>query len=194
MIAFEVTGQLTHFLPILVSVIVALFVAQRLGPSIYDSLIKLKKLPYLPPILPSDSLGHRVFVQDFMERDLLYVWDGCTYRYLRHLLNSKKHLNVYPFVKSPESMILLGTVERLELQTILENHLSKDRMIEELKRKPSLAQGLNRPSPTCPIHGQQQRFQVATIPENEVLEITSVGVSTFCVTQHLVSISEEQQR
>ena len=171
------TGQLTHLLPILVAVVVATLVAQRLGPNVYESLISLKKLPFLPPLIQSGSSGHRIFVEDFMERDLLYVWEGCTFRYLRHLLNSKKHLTAYPYVKSPESMILLGTVERIELQTLLENHLSKDRMIEELKKKPSLAQGLNKPSPTCPIHGSQQRFQVATIPENEVLEITTVGVS-----------------
>lgn len=176
-IAFEMTGQLTHLLPVLVAVIAATMVAQRLGPSIYDSIIKLKKLPYLPPIIQSGSAAHRIFVQDFMQRDLLYVWEGCTFRYLRHLLNSKKHLNVYPYVKSADSLILFGTVERIELQNLLENQLSRDRMIEDLKSKPSLAHGLNVASPTCPIHGQQQRFQVATIPENEVLEITTVGVS-----------------
>lgn len=190
------TGQMTHLIPILVATIVATLIAQRLGPSIYDSLIKLKKLPYLPPLIQSGSSGHRIFVENFMEKDLLYVWEGCTYRYLRHLLNTKKHLNVYPYVKSPESMILLGTVERVELQYLLENHLSKDRMIEDLKKKPTLAQGLNKPSPTCPIHGQQpQRFQVATIPENEVLEVTTVGVSfhfksiirMFYITNNLFS-------
>ncbi|XP_054160915.1 chloride channel protein 2-like [Oppia nitens] len=36
-IIFEVTGQMTHLLPVLVAVIVAKLVAQRLGPSIYDN-------------------------------------------------------------------------------------------------------------------------------------------------------------
>jgi chloride channel 2 len=109
-----------------------------------------------------------------MQRDLLYVWEGCTFRYIRHLLNSKESFSVYPYVKSPDSLILFGTVERIELIDLLENQLSRDRMIEDFKNKST--QSLNRPSPTCPVHGSQ-RFQVATIPEDEVLEITSVGVS-----------------
>jgi hypothetical protein len=175
-IAFEMTGQLTHLLPIIVSVIISTLVAQRLGPSIYDSIIQLKKLPYLPSIIQSSSSAHRIFVQDFMQRDLLYVWEGCTFRYLRHLLSSKQRLSIYPYVKSPDSLILFGTVERIELINLLENQLSKDRMIEEFKNKTFSAQNLNKPSPTCPIHGSQ-RFQIATIPEDEILEITSVGVS-----------------
>ncbi|XP_054160906.1 chloride channel protein 2-like [Oppia nitens] len=194
-IIFEVTGQMTHLLPVLVAVIVATLVAQRLGPSIYDSLIKLKKLPYLPPIMSSPLKSHRIFVEDFMVVDMHYIWDGCSYRYLRHLLNSKKHLSVYPFVKSPESMILLGTVERLELESLLDRHLSKDQMIEDLKKTSSKSSLNNnnhnkRPSPTCPIHGSgsggvgggvgvgggpHQRFQVETIPEDQIFEITSVG-------------------
>lgn len=71
-IAFEITGQLTHLLPIIVCVIIANLVAQYLGPSIYDSLIKLKNLPYLPRIIQPSSSAHRIFVQDFMQRDLLY--------------------------------------------------------------------------------------------------------------------------
>ncbi|CAG2115079.1 unnamed protein product, partial [Medioppia subpectinata] len=169
---FATNNSIKFFSAVIIAVITATLVAQRLGPSIYDSLIKLKKLPYLPPIIQSSSSAHRLFVQEFMERDLMYVWEGCSYRYLRHLLNSKKHLNIYPFVKSPETMILLGTVERIELQNLLESHLSKDQMIDDLKKSPPV---MTKPSPTCPIHGQQPRFHVATIPENEVLEITSVG-------------------
>lgn len=69
-IAFEMTGQLTHLLPVIVATIASNLVAQYLGPSIYDSLIKLKKLPYLPAIIQSSSAAHRIFVEDFMRKDL----------------------------------------------------------------------------------------------------------------------------
>lgn len=72
-IAFEMTGQLTHLLPIIIATIASNLVAQYLGPSIYDSLIKLKKLPYLPAIIQSSSAAHRIFVEDFMRKDLFYV-------------------------------------------------------------------------------------------------------------------------
>ena len=62
-IAFEMTGQITHLLPVIVAILAATITARYLGPSIYDSLILLKKLPYLPSILPSSSSGHRIFVE-----------------------------------------------------------------------------------------------------------------------------------
>merc|ERR1719187_2631153 len=47
-IVFEMTGQVTHCVPVLVAVIIANFVAGALQPSCYDSIIMIKKLPYLP--------------------------------------------------------------------------------------------------------------------------------------------------
>jgi len=73
-IAFEMTGQITHLLPVIVATLVGTITARYFGPSIYDSLIILKKLPYLPSMLPSSSNAHRIMVEDFMEKDLLFVW------------------------------------------------------------------------------------------------------------------------
>ena len=176
-IAFEMTGQLTHLLPIIVAILAATISGRMLGPSIYDNLIILKKLPYLPSIFPPSSSGHRIFVEDFMERELLFAWEKCTFRYLRHLLNAKKKLRIYPFVKSPESMILLGTVERSELQTLLDAHLSRSRMMNELRK--SMQNLQSQTSINCPVHGLQGKFQVRPIPESEEIEVTSIGVSNW---------------
>uniref|UniRef100_A0A671KDW0 Chloride channel protein 1-like n=1 Tax=Sinocyclocheilus anshuiensis TaxID=1608454 RepID=A0A671KDW0_9TELE len=53
-ICFELTGQISHILPMMVAVILANMVAQGLQPSLYDSIIQVKKLPYLPEL----SIGH----------------------------------------------------------------------------------------------------------------------------------------
>ena len=52
-IVFEMTGQITHIIPILISVLISNGIAALLQPSCYDSIIFIKKLPYLPNILPS---------------------------------------------------------------------------------------------------------------------------------------------
>lgn len=205
------TGQVTHLLPVIVAILCATITARLFCPSIYDSLIILKKvchsyfllrryhhllffqLPYLPSILPSSSTGHRIFVEDFMERDLHFVFGKCTYRYIRHLLASKNSkLRIYPFVKSPESMILLGTVERTELQALLDNHLSRQRMVFELRK--SMQSLSAQVASNCPVHGPpgqnsgqslpnqplpQKKFQVNAVPEPEEIEVTSLGVSDF---------------
>lgn len=58
-ICFELTGQISHILPMMVAVILANMVAQGLQPSLYDSIIQVKKLPYLPEL----GFGHMRFVQ-----------------------------------------------------------------------------------------------------------------------------------
>lgn len=53
-IVFELTGQISHILPVMIAVILANAVAQALQPSLYDSIIRIKKLPYLPEL----GMGH----------------------------------------------------------------------------------------------------------------------------------------
>lgn len=54
-IVFEMTGQITHIIPIMIAVLTSNAIASLLAPSIYDSIILIKKLPYLPDLLPSSS-------------------------------------------------------------------------------------------------------------------------------------------
>lgn len=54
-IVFELTGQIQHILPVMLAVLAGNAVAQRLAPSIYDSIIQLKGLPYLPDIHASQN-------------------------------------------------------------------------------------------------------------------------------------------
>ena len=80
------TGQITHAIPILIAVLVANAIAGRLGPSCYDSVILIKKLPYLPDIIPSSSQAYNFFVEDFMVKDIKYIWYGMSFAELREIL------------------------------------------------------------------------------------------------------------
>uniref|UniRef100_A0A2K6BM94 Chloride channel protein n=1 Tax=Macaca nemestrina TaxID=9545 RepID=A0A2K6BM94_MACNE len=51
LLAFELTGQIVHALPVLMAVLAANAIAQSCQPSFYDGTIIVKKLPYLPRIL-----------------------------------------------------------------------------------------------------------------------------------------------
>ena len=62
------TGQITHIIPILIAVLISNAVASLLEHSCYDSIILIKKLPYVPDILPSSSKAYNVYVEDFMLR------------------------------------------------------------------------------------------------------------------------------
>lgn len=51
----EMTGQIQHIIPVLVAVLVSNAISTLLQPSLYDSIIMIKKLPYLPGIISSSS-------------------------------------------------------------------------------------------------------------------------------------------
>ncbi|XP_010085793.1 PREDICTED: chloride channel protein 1, partial [Pterocles gutturalis] len=125
-ICFELTGQISHILPMMVAVILANMVAQSLQPSLYDSIIQVKKLPYLPDLGWNHISKYNIFVEDIMVQDVKYVSSNCKYRDLQTLLQSTT-VKTLPLVDSPETMILLGSVERSELQALLQRHLSPER-------------------------------------------------------------------
>ncbi|KAJ7335213.1 hypothetical protein JRQ81_013154 [Phrynocephalus forsythii] len=131
-ICFELTGQISHILPMMVAVILANMVAQSLQPSLYDSIIQVKKLPYLPDLGWNQISKFNIFVEDIMVSDLKFISSNCKYRDLQDLLQNT-NVKTFPLVDSPESMILLGSVERTDLQTFLSRHLSSERRLHLAK-------------------------------------------------------------
>ncbi|XP_020934220.1 chloride channel protein 1 isoform X1 [Sus scrofa] len=136
-ICFELTGQIAHILPMMVAVILANMVAQSLQPSLYDSIIQVKKLPYLPDLGWNQLSKFTIFVEDIMVRDVKFVSASCTYGELQNLLQTTT-LKTLPLVDSKDSMILLGSVERSELQSLLQRHLCPERRLraaQDMARK-----------------------------------------------------------
>ncbi|XP_052072147.1 chloride channel protein 2-like isoform X2 [Mytilus californianus] len=139
-IVFELTGQISHVLPVVVSVLIANAVSNKLQPSFFDSIIRLKKLPYLPDIVSAKGKfctrtrgllkksAWNIFIEDIMVKDVKYITLISTYKDLQDLLSDTVH-KTYPFVDSPDSMILLGSVQRYELERIIYVQLSYDQKI-----------------------------------------------------------------
>ncbi|XP_028393845.1 chloride channel protein 2-like isoform X2 [Dendronephthya gigantea] len=123
-IVFELTGQIAHILPVMVAVLIANGIAQWLQPSIYDSIIQIKKLPYLPEI--TNSRLYKVTVANIMKTDLQFITRRSTYRDLKELLEKSK-LTSFPLVDTKETMTLLGSIRRPQLQMLLTRYLSNTR-------------------------------------------------------------------
>ncbi|KAM5204980.1 chloride channel protein 1 isoform 1-T1 [Hipposideros larvatus] len=148
-ICFELTGQIAHILPMMVAVILANMVAQSLQPSLYDSIIQVKKLPYLPDLGWNQLSKFTIFVEDIMVRDVKFVSASCTYRELQTLLQTTT-FKTLPLVDSKDSMILLGSVERSELQALVQRHLCPERRLRE-------AQDLARKLSELPYDGKTRQ-------------------------------------
>ncbi|CAH0549331.1 unnamed protein product [Brassicogethes aeneus] len=129
-IVFEMTGQITHIIPIMISVLISNAIASLLAPSIYDSIILIKKLPYLPDLLPSSSGMYDVYVEDFMIREIKYIFYGMTHEQLKQLLRENRRLQSFPLTDKPESMVLLGSIPRMQLIQQIEKQIGKERRLE----------------------------------------------------------------
>ncbi|KAL1776222.1 chloride channel protein ClC-Ka isoform X1 [Sigmodon hispidus] len=66
LLAFELTGQIVHALPVLMAVLMANAISQNCQPSFYDGTIMAKKLPYLPWIRGRKIGSYPVIVDHFM--------------------------------------------------------------------------------------------------------------------------------
>ncbi|KAM6122471.1 LOW QUALITY PROTEIN: chloride channel protein 2 [Pterocles gutturalis] len=153
-IVFELTGQISHILPVMIAVILANAVAQSLQPSLYDSIIRIKKLPYLPELGWGHHEKYNVRVEDIMVRDIHYVTLNCKYRDLQHILHGTK-MKSLPLVESSESMILLGSIERTQVGALISHQLSPQRRLQALRQK-ALAEDGNR------LSDASIRFQIST--------------------------------
>ncbi|KAM8768790.1 chloride channel protein 2-like isoform 2-T2 [Acanthopagrus schlegelii] len=133
-IVFELTGQISHILPVMIAVILANAVAQSLQPSLYDSIIRIKKLPYLPELGWGHHEKYNIRVEDIMVRDVRYITLNCCYRDLHNVLLTG-HLKTLALVESAESMILLGSIERAQLQSLLSQQLGRPKRLEYIRER-----------------------------------------------------------
>ncbi|XP_061683561.1 chloride channel protein 2-like isoform X2 [Syngnathoides biaculeatus] len=133
-IVFELTGQISHILPVMIAVILANAVAQSLQPSLYDSIIRIKKLPYLPELGWGHHEKYNIRVEDIMVRDVRYITLNCSYRDLHNVLLTG-NLKTLALVESAASMILLGSIERAQLQSLLSMQLGRRRRLEFIRER-----------------------------------------------------------
>lgn len=116
-ICFELTRQLEHLLPVLLAVLIASAVGNFFGPSIYDELLKMKGLPYMPPFKSSQG-GNRT-AKSIMRTEVLFLTTESTYEDVQNLLINS-HYASFPLVQSRKSRTLLGIIPRRVLERILD--------------------------------------------------------------------------
>uniref|UniRef100_A0A7N6AZI4 Chloride channel, voltage-sensitive 2a n=1 Tax=Anabas testudineus TaxID=64144 RepID=A0A7N6AZI4_ANATE len=196
-IVFELTGQISHILPVMIAVILANAVAQALQPSLYDSIIRIKKLPYLPELGMGHHEKYNIRVEDIMVRDVRFITLNSSYRDLQEMLLTGQ-LKTLALVESRDTMILLGSIERLQLQSLLALQLSHQRRLEYLRllaqdngtqdHLPSLATDSTPSSPCTHTHVND-----STEVEDCMTPSESVRLSVSSTVSSQIAEWEEQQ-
>uniref|UniRef100_A0A7E4VJ60 Chloride channel protein n=1 Tax=Panagrellus redivivus TaxID=6233 RepID=A0A7E4VJ60_PANRE len=134
-IVFELTGQIVYILPVMIAVLLANAICSYLQPSIYDSMIKIKHLPYLPDIPHSSSNFHGIKVDQFMVSDVKFLSKDSTYAEVQELLLEKTKLRAFPIVEDRSSCILIGSCSRAKLLRALNKQAGPEaRQAEALNR------------------------------------------------------------
>jgi len=167
----EMTGQISHIVPIMIAVLVSNAISTLLQPSLYDSIIMIKKLPYLPDILPSSSGAYSIFVEDFMVRNIKYIWNGMSYKELKQSVKDGRKVRSFPLVDSPTNMVLLGSIQRTEIINLIEKHIGRERRLQAAAQLQMEAE--------AKLRAQKTTFHLGPPPEATI--IRSPGAETTVV-------------
>ncbi|XP_037354473.1 chloride channel protein ClC-Ka [Talpa occidentalis] len=119
LLAFELTGQIVHALPVLMAVLAANAIAQSCQPSFYDGTIIVKKLPYLPWVRGRSINSQSVLVEHFMTVTITTLAKDTPLEEVVKVVTSTDTAE-YPVVESTESQILVGVVSRAQLVQALQ--------------------------------------------------------------------------
>jgi hypothetical protein len=71
MIIFEIIGQTSHMIPILIGVLLSYAVSSSLSLSAFDALIEIKNLPFLPTLTGYST--YHLMAKDLMNKNFLYL-------------------------------------------------------------------------------------------------------------------------
>ncbi|KAJ6656776.1 hypothetical protein lerEdw1_003107 [Lerista edwardsae] len=121
LLAFEMTGQIAHLLPLTLAVLVANAIAQKFQPSFYDGTIIVKKLPYLPRIRSRHMGSYKVTTREFMKTDFLALPKDAAFREILGVVTSTGDPE-FPVIDNAATSLLVGLVQRSELIQFLQTH------------------------------------------------------------------------
>ena len=112
-------------LPVMIAVLISNAISHYLAPSIYDSIIQLKDLPYLPDIHTAAS--YKKNAGQIMRRHIVMISLQTTYSELSGILHRNRRSKSFPLVDTLQSRILLGSVSRRHLRQALYRHVRLSR-------------------------------------------------------------------
>ena len=118
MIVFELNGQLSYMIPVLFAVLLSYALSNSLAMSIFDVLLDMKDLPYLPALRSVEH--YRMKASHIMNKNFLYLTKNSQLSdiivLLQHLGPRAKSI---PVVESEESKLLLYSVQAQSLRKYL---------------------------------------------------------------------------
>lgn len=130
-VIFEVTGQLKHMVPTLAAVLASVIVANGINRSLYDTLIIMKEMPYMPHMRRDRSPSQKV--HQVMRTNVIALQENTTLGDIRATLDTYTRFDSFPVVT--QAGLLLGAVRRRSLLNLMNN----SRALRGQTREPSIS-------------------------------------------------------
>lgn len=105
-IVFELTGQLSHMLPIMLSVLLAYSIGGYFAPSIYDTLAGFNNIPVIPTINEMTLIGKTV--ENVMHTEEFFLTKQSTLEDARNILQSVSS-KIVPVCSSKGHILIVRT-------------------------------------------------------------------------------------
>lgn len=121
-VIFEVTGQLKHMVPTLAAVLLSVIVANGINRSLYDTLIIMKELPYMPHMRRDRTPTQKV--HEIMSTNVITLTQLITLGEIREILDTYDKFDSFPIVT--ESGHILGSVRRRSLINLMNTGIAPE--------------------------------------------------------------------
>jgi H+/Cl- antiporter ClcA len=167
-VIFELTGQLKHMEPTLIAVGLSVIVANSINRSLYDTLIIMKELPFMPHMRRDRSPAQNV--SEIMRRDVIALHEITTLGLVRDALDSCARFDSFPIVT--DDMMLVGSVRRRSLVLML-NAAGRDNILIQM-----VAGGTKKPAATAWLSHKQRANGDCDASDNESDEEESTLISS----------------
>ncbi|KAG2841524.1 hypothetical protein PC129_g2275 [Phytophthora cactorum] len=137
-IVFELTGQLSHMLPVMISCIVAYFVSSMITPSFYDIVAEWAGMKSVCYDVNEYILGRKL-AKDHMSPVPIVFTRETTYDEAIQALSMHKHEGYFPLCDSEDNGLLLGCIRRYDLEVGIARFIAvnRPRMTKTKNRKVS---------------------------------------------------------
>ncbi|EEY58765.1 Chloride Channel (ClC) Family [Phytophthora infestans T30-4] len=137
-IVFELTGQLSHMLPVMISCIVAYFVSSMITPSFYDIVAEWAGMTSVCYDVNEYILGRKL-AKDHMGPVPVVFTRETTYDEAIQALSTHKHEGYFPLCDSEDNRLLLGCIRRYDLEVGIARFIAvnRPRMTKTKNRKVS---------------------------------------------------------
>jgi chloride channel 2 len=134
-------------------------------------------------------------VEDFMVRDVKYIWNGITYLELKEILKKNKQLRSLPLVDNPDTMILLGSVQRFDLIKMIEKHIGREKRLEMAVRRKKEAEEREEQERIKKVQEERSRrpsrFEV--VPAPDIIKLRQNANNEMLTPQARKEMSQSQQ-